>query len=199
METKLINRQAPRTWILLHGWGGDRNSLIPLINSIAPEDNLLALEGERFLGGKRCFFRMNTETHWFDLDGLRDASTQITQTIQRSLTQASLQKTQKIAMGFSNGAMQLAGMLQDGIALAPLTFLMRPVNVTGDFPLPRMDGSQVIIHNGARDRIIDNSGVPEMVQRFEQQGMIVINQTFDGGHYLSAAELAALKAEVPHE
>lgn len=107
-----------------------------------------------------------------------------------------LQNTRKIALGYSNGANLIAGMLY--LNLAPFDAVslhhpMKPFKVLLPSQLPPLT---IHIHAGTNDPICPYEHVTSLKQAFEQAGAKVRIHDYHQGHALSQEEIVQTKAQL---
>ena len=110
MNYKYINKENDKTLILLHGTGGDEESLINLANLIDPEANLLGIRGNINENGlNRYFKRFNIGS--YDLDSYHLEVENLYKTINILKDKLNLNLDKTTIIGFSNGANIALGLL----------------------------------------------------------------------------------------
>src|SRR5690554_5739838 len=103
MNYKYINKENDKTLILLHGTGGNEDSLINLANFIDPEANLLGIRGNINENGlNRYFKRFNIGS--YDLDSYHLEIENLYKTINTLKDKLNLNLDKTTIIGFSNGA-----------------------------------------------------------------------------------------------
>ncbi|MDP2689879.1 MAG: hypothetical protein Q8P48_07175, partial [Deltaproteobacteria bacterium] len=98
------------TLLLLHGTGGDEESLVPVAGSILPGAGILSPRGKVLENGMPRFFRRLSEGV-FDLEDLRLRTAELTEFIIKASEIYSLDRGKLTAVGYSNGANIAASIL----------------------------------------------------------------------------------------
>jgi len=176
------NRQP--TLLLLHGTGGDENSLLGLGKSLLPGAALLTPRGKVLENGMPRFFRRLAEGIFDEADLIRR-----THELADFLTQAAAEyqfdPKQLIAVGYSNGA-NIAGSL---LLLRPDVIggaaLLRPMVPLVPETLPNLAGKPVLISAGNQDPIAAPAEVRELRALLSKAGAKVQTEVEDAGHGLT--------------
>jgi phospholipase/carboxylesterase len=112
MIYKYINNQSDRTIILLHGTGGDENSLLKIGAFIDPNANLLGIRGNVSENGLNRYFKRfgmgvyDIPNYISETKNLRDTILLLSSEFEFDLNKATI-------IGFSNGANIALGLLTD--------------------------------------------------------------------------------------
>ena len=178
--------------LLLHGTGGDEDSLLPLGRTLAPGSALLSPRGKVLEQGMPRFFRRLAEGV-FDEDDVRRRADELADFIGEA--RAAYGLAAPVAVGFSNGANIAAALLllrPGALAGAALLRAMVPLAVppTGDLagrpilPAHRRCGP---------DRAGGKCSAPRR-RCWWAAGAVVRHQTLPAGHGLSQADMAITKA-----
>jgi len=145
-----LARADTLTLLLLHGTGGDENSLLGLGRLIAPKANLLSVRGRSNEEGVTRFFRRFSATSYDQLDLVSEA---------RALGRFARLATETygfdpgglVACGYSNGAnIALATLVYDLDAFAA-AILLRAVMPLERPPEVDLGGKPVLVIHGVRD------------------------------------------------
>ncbi|TLS48392.1 alpha/beta hydrolase [Paenibacillus antri] len=181
--------------LLLHGTGGDEESLLELASRIDAEAAVLSVRGNVLENGMPRFFRRISEGVFDEADlAFR------TQELHNFLHDASLQygfaRERVVAVGYSNGA-NIAGSLlfqhEDALQAA---ILFRPMVPRRGVPLPRLDGLPVFIGAGETDPLIPKAETEELRSLLEGAGAAVTLHWEPAGHQLANTEIDAAAAWV---
>ena len=98
------------TLLLLHGTGGDENSLIELGKELHPDAGLLSPRGKVLENGMPRYFKRFSEGI-FDIEDLNFRTYELADFIKNASSEYKLDPKKIIAVGFSNGANISAAML----------------------------------------------------------------------------------------
>lgn len=154
--------------LLLHGSGSDEAALIPLADAIAPQRPYMALRGAVEWEEGFAFFRRNPDRSLdhVDLDSQTDRLCRfITTAIERKLL-----AQPPVLLGFSNGAIMAASILQRRPGLASSAILMRPLSPAPDAEFPSMPALPTLIISGENDQRREPGDAELVRQQFANAG-----------------------------
>jgi phospholipase/carboxylesterase len=180
-----------RTLLILHGTGGDEQSLLPLGEAIAPTAGLLSPRGKVSESGAKGFFRRFAEGV-FDYDDIRARAHELAQFVADAVARYSLDPTQVYAAGYSNGA----NMGWSTMLLHPELFkgavLLRSMTTLKDVA-PDLTGKQIFLAAGREDPIVPIQDVEAVVEQMRSLGAEVDFHVSPLGHQLSRPEIDLAK------
>jgi phospholipase/carboxylesterase len=177
--------------LLLHGTGGDEDSLLPLGRAIAPGSALLAPRGKVLEQGMPRFFRRLAEGV-FDEDDLRRRAAELADFVAEA--RAAYGLAAPVAIGFSNGANIAAALLllrPEALAGAALLRAMVPLAAP---PAADLTGRPILLLGGASDPIVPAENAARLGALLERSGATVDQRTLPAGHGLSQADITIAKA-----
>ncbi|SCB27943.1 alpha/beta hydrolase [Rhizobium lusitanum] len=154
--------------LLLHGSGSDEAALIPLADAIAPQRPYMAPRGAVEWEEGFAFFRRNPDRSLdhVDLDSQTDRLCRfITTAIERKLL-----AQPPVLLGFSNGAIMAASILQRRPGLASSAILMRPLSPAPDAEFPSMPALPILIISGENDQRREPGDAELVRQQFANAG-----------------------------
>ncbi|MFC4452684.1 alpha/beta hydrolase [Deinococcus sonorensis] len=174
------------TLFLLHGTGGNEQSLLPLAPQVAPGWNVLSVRGRSLEEGFPRFFR-RFDALTYDQDQIRSESAALATFLQDAAAQYGFAAKQVTALGFSNGAnIGLALLLLHPDALAGAV-LLRPVVPLQPLPAAPLEGKRVLLLDGARDPFRPAGAA--IAPHLQGLGAQVTAQTLPAGHDLTQTDL----------
>ena len=177
-----------RTLLLLHGTGGDENSLLPLGHAIAPGAALLSVRGKVLENGMPRFFRRLAEGV-FDVPDLFARTDDLGDFVAWAIAQYRLVPEGLTAVGFSNGANIAASLLLRRPGLVPSAILFRAmVPFEPDQPVD-LRGTQVRIGAGRQDPIVPAANAARLAEILEHAGARVALDWRQAGHQLDSREV----------
>jgi phospholipase/carboxylesterase len=182
--------EGKKTFLLLHGTGGDEMDLVPLANMVDKANGILSIRGAVSENGMNRFFRRFSEGV-FDEDDIRLRSDEISDFILEASEKYGFDPADLIALGYSNGANMIAAMLllKAGIfRQAILYHPMVPLSQAGDISL---DGTSVFIGAGTNDPIVTGENSKGLYELLKKNGADVTISWFDKGHSLTKEEVLA--------
>ena len=176
------------TLLLLHGTGGNELDLLPLAADLLPGAGVLSPRGKVLEQGMARFFRRLSEGV-FDLEDLRLRTAELADFVTAAAEHYQFDRTQVIAVGFSNGA-NIAGSL---LLLRP-EILGRAVQFRAMVPivpdpLPSIPRTPVLVSNGRADPIVSAEETERLVALLRAAGAEVTLVWQHAGHQLVQADL----------
>jgi phospholipase/carboxylesterase len=176
--------RSTRTLLLLHGTGGNENSLIALGRELDPEAALLSPRGKVLENGMPRFFRRLAEGV-FDEEDLIRRTHELAGFIEQASVEYGFDRRDLIAVGYSNGA-NIAGSL---LLLRPGTLggavLLRPMVPLVPETMPDLKGEPVLVAGGDRDPIASNEEVRQLISLLRGTGAEVTVSSENAGHELT--------------
>lgn len=175
------------TLLVLHGTGGDEDSLVPLAQTLSPEAPILSVRGRIEENGMPRFFRRFAEGI-FDYDNIRSEADALA-TFLHTLPEA---QVEMVALGYSNGAnmawstvLRHPDVITGGILLRPMVTL----DDTAD-----LSGKRFFVSAGRFDPIVPTENVDRLIAQMKALGADVTVNWVEGGHQLTREEIALAKA-----
>ncbi|MDV2581936.1 alpha/beta hydrolase [Alkalibacillus haloalkaliphilus] len=178
------------TLLLLHGTGGTEEDLLPLVDHIDPEVNVLSVRGNVEENGMPRFFRRLAEGV-FDEEDLIFRTKELYEFLDEAAKDYGFDRDNIIAVGYSNGA-NIAGSLmfhyQDALKAASLHHPMVPRR---GIELPDLTGKNVFIAAGTNDPICPAQESEDLKELFDGAGANVQLHWENQGHQLNLGEVKA--------
>ncbi|GEN46360.1 phospholipase/carboxylesterase [Alkalibacillus haloalkaliphilus] len=178
------------TLLLLHGTGGTEEDLLPLVDHIDPEVNVLSVRGNVEENGMPRFFRRLAEGV-FDEEDLIFRTKELYEFLDQAAKDYGFDRDNIIAVGYSNGA-NIAGSLmfhyQDALKAASLHHPMVPRR---GVELPDLTGKKVFIAAGTNDPICPAQESEDLKELLDGAGANVQLHWENQGHQLNLGEVKA--------
>ncbi len=179
-----------RTIVLLHGTGGNENSLIPIAESLDAAAGVLSVRGKVLENGAPRFFRRLSEGV-FDLEDLTFRAHELADFLDAASRAYSFDGSRVVAAGYSNGANIASSILllrPESLAGAILFRAMTPFE-----PMDRHDLSKkrVLLSEGTYDPLVSHNDAEHLAELLREQGANVTLNWIDLDHRLGRAEIAA--------
>lgn len=194
--TDFIHRYEPgksaETLLLLHGTGGDENSLLDLGKSLLPGANRLSPRGRVLEGRAPRFFRRLAEGV-FDLEDLALRTRELAEFVTESANRYGFDPKRVTAVGFSNGANIAGSVLLANPGVLSRAVLLRAMVPFEPKQVPVLTGTKVWIGAGEYDEMIPREGTLRLAELLQQGGADVTLDWRDAGHRLLAEELDAVR------
>lgn len=180
------------TVLLLHGTGGDEESLVPVAEGILPGAAILSPRGKVLENGMPRFFRRFSEGV-FDLEDLRLRTAELAEFIIEASGVYGFDRKNLIAAGYSNGANIAAGILLTYPGVIPRAVLFHPMVPFVPDQLPELSDTDILITAGTNDPIVSPEGTENLVNLLRESGARVEIFWHDNGHSLTREEINAAK------
>lgn len=174
--------------LLLHGTGGDEDSLVPLGRAIAPGAALLSPRGKVLEQGMARFFRRLAEGE-FDQVDLEARTKELAEFVRKATATYGLPAGRLVAAGFSNGANIASSLLlrfPETLAGAVLMRGMVPFVPRHKIDLKR---KPVLLLSGEDDPIVGTDEVAELANIFRAANADVTLHWETAGHTLSQGDV----------
>ena len=187
-----------RTLLVLHGTGGDENSLIEVADLVAPTAGILSPRGNVLENGMPRFFRRFAEGV-FDYEDIRRRAVDLADFIGEAATEYGFDPQHVIGVGYSNGAnIAWSAMLLRPSCLAAAVLFRSMVTLT-DVAAPDLSGKRVFIAAGKQDPIVPVSNTEQLAAQIRSYGADVDVYWYPGGHELSREEIDRARAFLDEE
>ncbi len=181
------------TLLLLHGTGGDENDLLPLGRRLAPDAALLSPRGRVLENGAPRFFRRLAEGV-FDEADLKFRAVELAEFVERAAARYKFDKSNIVAVGYSNGANIASAMLLLRPRLLRGAALFRPVRPFIPEQMPDLSGVPVFIAAGRFDPIISSEATEDLVTLMREAKAEVSLYPVAAGHNLTGEEMEEARA-----
>lgn len=184
--------EAKPTLLLLHGTGGNEESLIGLAKEIDDTANILSVRGNVLEHGMPRFFRRLAEGV-FDIEDLIIRTKELNEFLNEASQQYGFDRQRIVAIGYSNGANIAASLLfhyEDVLAGA---ILHHPMVPRRGIELPKLSAIPVFIGAGTNDPMCTAQELEDLEALLSSAGATVTTNWFDFGHQLTIPEVHAAK------
>jgi phospholipase/carboxylesterase len=181
------------TFLLLHGTGGTERDLIGLAREIDAEANILSVRGQVLENGMPRFFKRLAEGV-FDMDDLRLRTDELKDFIDHAANDYGFDRTQVIAIGYSNGANIAANLLFRHGAVLKGAMLHHPMVPDREANIGDLSAVKVWAGAGTNDMMCPPHETEELQQLLSDAGANVSIDWFNYGHQLTMPEVQAAKA-----
>lgn len=180
------------TLLLLHGTGGDGDSLLQLGYTLAPSATLLSPTGKVVEGDSRRFFKRFAEGV-FDLEDLALRTRELGDFVRDAAVAYHLELHRIVAVGYSNGANIAASlMLRQPDVLAGAVLFRPMVTFTPD-PAALLSGIPVLICAGERDPLRPSGDMERLTALFQSADADVTVHTEPAGHELAMGDVVTAR------
>ena len=179
------------TMLLLHGAGGDEDSLWSVGERVAPGGALLSPRGKVEEDGPRFFRRASPGV--IDIEDLHACAGELAAFVAEACNAFELDPGAVWVLGFSNGATAATALAVDhpetlagGVVLAG----MAPFRSHGRI----LDGKKFFCGHGRSDELVTTADYEDVVELLVSSGAEVELHWYDSGHEISAVEVTDVAA-----
>lgn len=187
-DIKDINQ---KTFVLLHGTGGNEHNLLQVAHFIQPEYNILAVRGDVDENGYLRFFKRKGEGN-YDWADLEERGAKLLNFIKSYAEEKGLDVSKFIPLGFSNGANIAVDMLfregqpfKEAVIMAP----MYPTDNVRDIDL---SGVRVFLSMGENDPICPPIESQRVIKHFADHNA-EITEFWTNSHEVNAEVIQAAR------
>ncbi len=181
-----------KTVLLLHGTGGNEESLIPIVEMVLPDAAILSPRGQIMENGMPRFFRRIAEGV-FDLEDLKFQTQELAIFIEAASKTYGLESNEVIALGYSNGANIASSVMLTYPELISKAALFHPMIPFVPENPPDLSNTSILITAGTNDPIVSRKETLELNSMFQDYGAEVEIFWHDSGHNLTREELDKTK------
>ena len=181
-----------RTFVMLHGTGGDETSLLELGPMLDPQANVLGVRGNSTEEGMNRFFRRYSEGLFDEADVLGQAR-ELCLFIDEAKAKFVL-TGELVLAGYSNGANMAAALLllhPDAIDAAILFRAMLPITPV---VAPNLNTKRALILSGSHDNMIPLESATRLAELMREYGAEVDQIVEPVGHGLGREDVSRAAA-----
>lgn len=180
------------TLLLLHGTGGDGDSLLQLGYTLAPGATLLSPTGRVLEGQSRRFFRRLREGV-FDQEDLALRTRELGDFVREAAVAYQLEPHRIVAVGYSNGANIAASLLLRQPDVLAGAVLFRPMVPFTPEPAELLSGIPVLICAGEHDPLRPPGDTEHLTEIFRKADADVTVHMEKAGHELAMGDVVTAR------
>lgn len=180
------------TLLLLHGTGGDGDSLLQLGYTVAPGATLLSPTGRVLEGESRRFFRRLREGV-FDQEDLALRTRELGDFVRDAAVAYQLERHRIVAVGYSNGANIASSLMLRQPDVLAGAVLFRPMVPFTPEPAELLSGIPVLICAGERDPLLPPGDTERLAAIFRAADADVTVHVERSGHELAMGDIVAAR------
>ncbi len=185
--------ESRRTLLLLHGTGGNEDSLLPLADQIDPFAAVLSPRGRVLENGMPRWFRRFAEGV-FDLEDLRFRGGELASFLPVAAAKHGVDPGGLFGVGYSNGANMAAAMLLLGPQFLAGAILIRPMVPIRPESNPELARMPILILAGTEDRMCPPKEAEELAAMLAAAGARVDVRFLTAGHELTSEDIDLARA-----
>jgi phospholipase/carboxylesterase len=179
---------SPDTLVVLHGTGGNEDSLIGIAQTVAPGAAVISPRGNVLENGAPRFFRRLAEGV-FDPAEVRSRGEELAKFIREAAARYSRDPKRIFALGYSNGANIASTVMLIDPGVIRAAILLRPMLVFQPEEKTDLTGTAALVSAGRVDPIVPAASVEALAQLLEARGANVTLKWHLGGHNLVPSEV----------
>lgn len=180
-----------RTLLLLHGTGGDENSLLRFAPHVHPNASVLSLRGNVMESGRYPRFFRRIEEGVFDEANIVEECARLSEFLAAAASQYGFDPRKVDAFGFSNGANMGAAIILLHPECIERAVLVRPMVPLRPSPLPDLSSARVLLLAGKEDPISPAHHAADLESLLLSGGCDATLQVMPAGHELTSGDLDA--------
>lgn len=194
MKHIFIKGMSSRTFVLLHGTGGNEHDLLEIGKFLDPNANLLGIRGNVVENGMPRFFK-RLGMGVFDIENLKEETNNLIDFIEKAIVDYHLNRDELIILGYSNGANIMASMLYNDKFNYSKLIMLHPMRPFKELEMPNRN-TRIFIGYGKTDRMISPTEALGLIKLINNAKIPL--QVFEspGGHEITINELNAVKAYI---
>lgn len=186
-------KKSYRTFLLLHGTGGNEEDLVPLAHELDQSAAILSPRGKVLENGTTPrFFRRLTEGV-FDVEDLKFRTNELANFVKDASNIYDFDMNGLIAVGYSNGANIASSMLLLRPEILSGAILFRPMVPLVPSVLPDLTNKNIFTSSGLHDPIVSKQEAQNLVNLFKQSGAKISAYWQNSGHELRLDEIKKAK------
>jgi phospholipase/carboxylesterase len=189
---EFVPGSSSRTFLLLHGTGGNERDLIAPGRELDPNAALLSPRGKVLENGMPRFFRRLAEGV-FDIEDLKYRTDELADFVTAAAQQYGFVTDQLFAVGYSNGANIAASMLLLRPEITRRAILFRAMVPLIPDTLPELSSARIWIGAGDQDPIIPASATKRLAELLRSAGADVTIRFANAGHGLTNGDIEAAR------
>lgn len=179
-----------RTFVLLHGSGGNETDMLPFGNQIDPQATLLGVRGRSTEEGLPRWFRRLTMTT-FDQQDIRSEAEAFVAFLEGAREGYGLDLGKVVFVGYSNGANLLAAVMLLHPGVIRNAVLMRAMAALEVPPIPDLSGTNILMLTGKDDPY--GKHAPALKRTFAESGANLKALDVDTHHGIGDDDIEAIR------
>ena len=182
------NGDDGRTFVTLHGSGGNEHDLIPLARSLSPTSAILSPRGRVLENGMPRFFK-RLANNVFDEDDVIRQANGLADFLVTASSQYQRSAQNLIGLGYSNGANITAAILLLRPEILSSAILLRPMLPLQALPGVDLSGRNILVLRGQHDQIIPAQSTDRLIEVLTKAKAEIKTVTLEAGHELTGADI----------
>ncbi|MBL1227033.1 alpha/beta hydrolase [Enterococcus sp. BWR-S5] len=188
----LFRKGTGKPLILLHGTGGDEQSLMEIAEYLDPQSTILSFRGRVVEEGMNRFFKRNG-LNQFDIESLEEETDHLLEEIIRISEENDIAVSDWTMLGYSNGANIAGHLLLERDSELKKAILLHPMSLGVDTQSAALLGKKAILSFGENDPIVSEDTWQQLVHQMERRGVDVTLVKTKAGHQVTMEEIDQAK------
>lgn len=180
------------TFILLHGTGGDENSLLEIAQLIDPKASYLGIKGNILENGMPRYFKRLSEGN-YDLDDLKKQGDILDENILIFSKTYEFDLQKSVLLGYSNGANIAMYLLLSKSTSYPYAMLFNPMYPVKDNFTEDLNNTNIFLSMGKKDPIVPINESLLVIDTLKKQGAN-LDETWTLGHNITMDSINLAKS-----
>jgi predicted esterase len=178
-----------KTLLLLHGTGGDENSLLSLARQVGGDASLLGVRGKILENGMPRFFRRFAEGV-FDIEDIKFRAGELAEFVAAASARYGFSGDRVVTLGYSNGGNMGAALLLLRPEASRYAILFRAMLPLRPESLPDLSHKGVFISAGRNDTMIPGEGTLALESILVSAGARVTTNWEPADHRLTPSDVS---------
>ncbi|MGX7243724.1 alpha/beta hydrolase [Enterococcus quebecensis] len=178
--------------LLLHGTGGDENSLLEIAQLLDPNATILSIRGRIQEDGMNRYFKRNG-LNQFDFESLEEETDHLLTEIISISKEKQIAVEDWVIVGYSNGANIAAHAMLERESQLQKGILFHPMSLGVDTKQHALSHHKVWLSFGINDPIVSKDAADQLISQLENRGANVSVERTVSGHQITIDEVNSAK------
>lgn len=181
-----------QNFLLLHGTGGDEESLLDIAAYLDPTSTVLSFRGRVIEGEMNRFFKRNG-LNQFDIESLEEETDHLLDEIIKISEEKGIAVSDWTILGYSNGANIAGHLLLERQSDLKKAVLLHPMSLGVDTQQTILENKKVLLSFGENDPIVSKESFQKLVSQLRSRDADVTVVETDAGHQVTMEEIDQVK------
>ncbi|WP_086347292.1 alpha/beta hydrolase [Candidatus Enterococcus clewellii] len=179
-------------FLLLHGTGGDEQSLIEIAEYLDPSSTILSFRGRVMEEGMNRFFKRNG-LNQFDIESLEEETDHLLEEITKVSKEKGIKVSDWTILGYSNGANIAGHLLLERKSELKKAVLLHPMSLGVDTGDTDLSEKKVLMTFGESDPIVSIDAFQQLTSQMKRRAVEVTVIETMAGHQVTMEEIDQVK------
>ncbi|MBP1048329.1 alpha/beta hydrolase [Enterococcus sp. BWM-S5] len=181
-----------QNFLLLHGTGGDEESLLDIAAYLDPTSTVLSFRGRVIEGEMNRFFKRNG-LNQFDIESLEEETDHLLDEIIKISEEKGIAVSDWTILGYSNGANIAGHLLLERQSDLKIAALLHPMSLGVDTQQTILENKKVLLSFGENDPIVSKESFQKLASQLKSRDADVTVVETDAGHQVTMEEIDQVK------